>query len=764
MGLAVLPLALGTFAAANLAALRSGARGAEELLDTLPRGRRDAHGRAAAGRARAVPLAIALLAAAYLLFGAGDGLVIGAGRRRAGRPRWSSSPRGRCSCSRSAPSACCSAASRRSRRSRVLLVVVVVFAEVPLASWTPDTAWRWAVPLVNDMIVVPDTWVPCEPGSSRMCSDVERFDTAAMAWHLVALAGVAAFAAAAALAREPRVRVGLGGGRGVALVARRRWRRREPHRHARRRDPARARRRATREAGARRRPGPPLSSSCSARSCVPCHARRSRPHRRRARRRPLVGWLGGTAARSSRCRSRSSRSPASPSRCSTAARRGRAAPVTKAPGARRCSLLGAALAPFALVWLALLRLGGADADEAARADAAARDGDALALGSALAAGSRPRAVARRVPSAAAASFGPEFFPAGTEAAGWSGAAGWWAGAACAGLLLLAAFSRDGRLTDHGPAPMTKTILRRRPRPSLACAPAAERRADPLSRRARPRPAAGAKPCAPTSTTATRDHDGTEEVAVRDSALALRVARHAGRRPAARRARRASRSTTSPQTSLTQEAAAARPPTSTGPRGPARRRPPAATGGGTIASVGADSCSGRRATPCSTSVCRPPFVRCSMSVDLLRVAASERRPGARRRRRSTRRSRSGRRFGDWRITLPVAASAAQRAFERCPREDPGHTVACPFGWDGTVTLDRLTPEVPPRACDRARSRCTSAARPPVPRACAPARATKTLRVPGGGDAGVLTLPRRGTPRRLRVDRRRAVHVAAEPLPR
>ena len=39
-------------------------------------------------------------------------------------------------------------------------------------------------------------------------------------------------------------------------------------------------------------------------------------------------------------------------------------------------------------------------------------------------------------------FGPELFPTGTEAARLTGAAGWWVGAACAGLLLLAAFSRD----------------------------------------------------------------------------------------------------------------------------------------------------------------------------------------------------------------------------------------------------------------------------------------------------------------------------------
>jgi hypothetical protein len=90
-----------------------------------------------------------------------------------------------------------------------LVVVVIVFVEVPLAAWAPDTAWRWAVPLVNDMIAVPDTWLPCEPDSTAMCGEIERFDTAAMAWHLVALAGIAMAAAAAALARRRDVRLGL---------------------------------------------------------------------------------------------------------------------------------------------------------------------------------------------------------------------------------------------------------------------------------------------------------------------------------------------------------------------------------------------------------------------------------------------------------------------------------------------------------------------------------------------------------------------------
>ena len=117
MGLAVLPLALGTFAAANLAALRNVRAGAEELLDTLPEDARVRTGAQLLAVLAAVPLALALLAGAYLLFGAGDGLVIGR-TARAGCRRWSSSPKGRCSSSRWARSACCWAASCPLPRSR----------------------------------------------------------------------------------------------------------------------------------------------------------------------------------------------------------------------------------------------------------------------------------------------------------------------------------------------------------------------------------------------------------------------------------------------------------------------------------------------------------------------------------------------------------------------------------------------------------------------------------------------------------------------
>jgi hypothetical protein len=217
MGLAVLPLALGTFAAANLAALRSRRAGAEELLDTLPQGVAVRTGAQLIAVLAVPPVAVALLAAAYLLFGAGDGLIVDVdGERRA--PALVELAQGPLLVvtlgalgvllGRVAPVALLGA----------LIVVVVVFAEVPLAAWTPDSAWRWVVPLANNMVAVPDTWMPCEPDSMSKCGEIDHFDTTGMALHLVALAGIALAAAGAALARRRGVRIGLAAA-ALALLA-----------------------------------------------------------------------------------------------------------------------------------------------------------------------------------------------------------------------------------------------------------------------------------------------------------------------------------------------------------------------------------------------------------------------------------------------------------------------------------------------------------------------------------------------------------------
>jgi hypothetical protein len=243
-----------------------------------------------------------------------------------------------------------------------------------------------------------------------------------------------------------------------------------------------------------------------------------------------------------------------------------------------------------------------------------------------------------------------------------------------------------------------------------------------------------------------DHDGTEEIAARDStvgfaltAVMADVPLRAGslRRPFYDVA----------QTSLTQEVTS-RYTDFYGTSGTCSPQSAGATGGGTLAARGG----GLVFRPSSDAVlnleCVDPYVRFSISVDLLRVAGSPVVPALGEAPLDVAFTIPAARFGERRVTLPVRASAAQRAFERCPREDPGHTLACPFGWDGTITLDRLTPEV---SGARLRSRSVDV-KVRCATACAPrlqaGAATKTFSLRAGATRR-LTLPRRGTPRRLAV---------------
>jgi hypothetical protein len=111
---------------------------------------------------------------------------------------------------------------------------------------------------------------------------------------------------------------------------------------------------------------------------------------------------------------------------------------------RRALLLSAALPAFALLWLALLTLGGAGGSDAEALTLQLAAVTALALGFGARGGDPARALAGVALAYGTGRIllGPQLFPAGTEAPGWSGAAALWAGAACAGLLLLAASSRE----------------------------------------------------------------------------------------------------------------------------------------------------------------------------------------------------------------------------------------------------------------------------------------------------------------------------------
>jgi hypothetical protein len=175
----------------------------------------------------------------------------------------------------------------------------------------------------------------------------------------------------------------------------------------------------------------------------------------------------------------------------------------------------------------------------------------------------------------------------------------------------------------------------------------------------------------------------------------------------------------------------------------------ASGGGTIVSARP----GLVFRPSSDALleieCTDGLGRFSMSVDLLRVAASNVVPELGGAPLDVAFTLPPRRFGAWRIAVPVAASPAQRTFERCPREDPGHTVACGLDWSGTVVLERLTPQVTAArvAGDRAlvEVRCGG---PCTPRLSVPG-GQRTYRIAAAG-AQQLSLPLPARARRLLAD--------------
>lgn len=188
-----------------------------------------------------------------------------------------------------------------------------------------------------------------------------------------------------------------------------------------------------------------------------------------------------------------------------------------------------------------------------------------------------------------------------------------------------------------------------------------------------------------------DHDGTENIAVRDSTIRFALA--AAMPDVALRAGRVDPPHYAvADASLTQDVVASTYTDFYGTSGTCSAQNQGATGGGTLASVGSALVFRPSSDAVLDLVCVDPYARWSMSVDLLRVAGSNVVPELGQAPLDVAFTVPAGRFGDRRITIPVGASAAQRSFERCPREDPGHTVACASGWEGTVTLDRLTPEV------------------------------------------------------------------------
>ncbi len=188
-----------------------------------------------------------------------------------------------------------------------------------------------------------------------------------------------------------------------------------------------------------------------------------------------------------------------------------------------------------------------------------------------------------------------------------------------------------------------------------------------------------------------DHDGAENVVSRDSQVRFALAATMDRVPL-RGGRVAQRVEDVATTALTQEVLSSTFTDFDGVSGTCAPQSAAATGGGTVARVGDANVFRPSSDALLDLVCTEPYARFSMSVDLLRVAAANAVPELGGAPVDVAFAVPAARAGDWRIAVPVAASAAQRSFSRCPREDPGHTVACGFDWAGVVTLERLAPEL------------------------------------------------------------------------
>jgi hypothetical protein len=192
-----------TFAAGHRMASRSRRDGAEELYATLPLGARNRTAAQLLAVLAVFPVAAALTAFAFVVVGAGDGLVVSyEGVRRV--PPLVELAQGPLAVV--AAGVCGVLLGRVSTAPMLapLLAAALVAAELPLAAWGMDSPLRWAVPIANDIVSDPHGWGPCTPGSSEWCSPILGFDVTGMAWHLLSL--VLLGTAAATLAVAIRVR------------------------------------------------------------------------------------------------------------------------------------------------------------------------------------------------------------------------------------------------------------------------------------------------------------------------------------------------------------------------------------------------------------------------------------------------------------------------------------------------------------------------------------------------------------------------------
>jgi hypothetical protein len=202
LGDGVLPLAAGTFIAANLAALRSRRDGTDEMFGALPRRGWCRTAAQLIAVAAAVPVAIVLLTVLFLALGAGGGLVVGPDGMRH-TPALAELAQGPLPVVFLGAAGIALAHLAPSVVVAPLALVGLLALEVPLTVWQSGVGLHWLAPLARDTVAAPGAWSRCTPADTQPgCDLVLGYDLAGMRVHLVYLACLACAAVAAALLRR----------------------------------------------------------------------------------------------------------------------------------------------------------------------------------------------------------------------------------------------------------------------------------------------------------------------------------------------------------------------------------------------------------------------------------------------------------------------------------------------------------------------------------------------------------------------------------
>lgn len=187
-GLACLPLAVGTFVAANLAANRDSRSGAEELLAALPEtatGRSVAQLVAVGASVAVAVVAVAVTVAVVMALGGPEvRFASGVERRLPSLPELSQGP---------LAVAVLGLAGVAVGRLVPTPWLTPVLAAVLLFSMWPEGRLRWFAPVANPAVTVPGGYWPHPEIAPR--TELIGFDVVSMAWHLLYLTGIGALAA-----------------------------------------------------------------------------------------------------------------------------------------------------------------------------------------------------------------------------------------------------------------------------------------------------------------------------------------------------------------------------------------------------------------------------------------------------------------------------------------------------------------------------------------------------------------------------------------